>query len=78
MHTKRGDLMTFQKNTQNRINSKVAWGAVSALLFFLLNNWGLLPKIGLEQESFKQLSDLALTAFISLGIFNNPTDPEHL
>jgi uncharacterized membrane protein len=60
--------------TQNRFRSKVAWLAVVALLGFVLGNYGLYDAIGMTNESFKTLVDLAFAALTTFGVFNNPTD----
>lgn len=59
---------------QSRWRSPAAWSAVGALLFFMAKNWGLLDKIGLSLESFKELVSLVSSALIAFGVFNNPTN----
>ena len=62
---------------QSRWRSKVAWGAVAALLLFVLKNYGLLAPIGLTEESFNELTMLIFAVVTAFGLFNNPTDKEH-
>ena len=62
---------------QSRWRSKVAWGAVAALLLFMLKNYGLLAPIGLTEESFNELTMLIFAVVTAFGLFNNPTDKEH-
>jgi uncharacterized membrane protein len=62
---------------QNRLNSKVAWAAIIALVGFILGNWGLYDYIGLTDETFQRLTDLLLAVLTAFGIFNNPTNPEN-
>ena len=60
---------------QSRLNSKPFWVAMVALVGFILGNWGLYEAMGLTSESFQTLADLILAVAISLGVFNNPSDP---
>jgi len=61
---------------QKRYDSKVAWGATLALVFFIMKNYGLFSVVGLTPDSFKELSDLILALLVTLGIFNNPTNAD--
>lgn len=59
---------------QNRLQSKVLWVAIFAVVGFVLGNWGLYDKLGMTSESYKQLVDLLLAALAAFGIFNNPVN----
>jgi len=61
---------------QNRFKSKYLWLAIFALVSFILKNWGLFEVVGLNADSFNELTDLVLALLVALGIVNNPTDKE--
>ncbi|HWQ89986.1 MAG TPA: holin [Desulfitobacteriaceae bacterium] len=62
---------------QNRLKSPVAWGAIVALVLFILKTYGLLGPLGLTEYSFKQLTTLIFATATAFGILNNPTDKEN-
>ena len=57
-----------------RLKSKVVWVSISALVLFILKNYGLLDVVGLTAESYNELTTLIFAVVTALGIFNNPTD----
>jgi uncharacterized membrane protein len=59
---------------QSRWRSPVAWSAVAALFLFILKNYGLLAAIGLNENSFKELTGLIFSVLSAFAIFNNPTN----
>jgi uncharacterized membrane protein len=61
---------------QNRFKSPVAWGALVALILFILKTYGLLQVIGLTEDSFKELTTLIFAVATTFGILNNPTDKD--
>ncbi len=63
-------------NMQSRWRSPVAWGAVVALVLFLLKNYGLLGFIGLTEDSFKELTALIFAVLSALAFFNNPVNKD--
>jgi len=61
---------------QNRLRSPVAWGALAALVLFILKTYGVLAGIGLTEDSFKELTTLIFGVATAFGILNNPTDKD--
>ncbi|HWQ88663.1 MAG TPA: phage holin [Desulfitobacteriaceae bacterium] len=61
---------------QNRFKSPIAWGALIALVLFVLKTYSLLQPIGLTEDSFKELTTLIFTAATAFGILNNPTSKD--
>ena len=59
---------------QNRLNSKVAWIALFAVISFLLGNYGLYDAIGLTSEAFQTLLNLIFATLTAFGVWNNPTE----
>lgn len=57
-----------------RFKSPIVLASISALLLFLLKNYGLLAPIGLTEESYKTLTTLVFAVLASIGFLNNPTD----
>ena len=57
---------------QNRFRSKTAWGALLALILFILKKY-----FSIQISDADILIDLILLAASSFGIFNNPTDGEN-
>lgn len=55
-----------------RLKSKVVWVSALALIYFVIKNW-----IGFEIPQWDVFVDLLITALISFGIINNPTDKEN-
>ena len=53
--------------TQIRWKSPVAWGALGALVFFVVKTW-----FGFEIPGFDAFINLALAAGIAIGVLNNP------
>lgn len=62
---------------QNRFKSKALWLSVTALIAFVLGQYGLYDAIGMDATAFKIFVDLVLVVAISFGIVNNPTDKEN-
>ena len=58
--------------TQNRLKSKVAWLSVTAIIGFILGNYGLYSAIGLTDDTYRTLVDLVFVALSMFGVFNNP------
>jgi uncharacterized membrane protein len=56
---------------QARWRSKIAWGAVLALILFVLKTY-----FGYELPEGDRLIELILLTASALGIFNNPTSKE--
>lgn len=63
--------------SQSRWRSKYLWISVAAVIAFILGNWGLYEKVGLNNESFQNLVNLVLSALAAAGIINNPTDKKN-
>jgi len=59
---------------QSRFRSKVAWVAVSALVLFLLKNYGLLGGVGLTEGAYDTFVNLLFGVLTTFGIFNDPTN----
>lgn len=62
---------------QNRFCSKTAWIAITALIGFILGNYGLYDMIGLTDKSYQILIDMIFAVLGTLGIWNNPTDSKN-
>ena len=67
-------LAKAQAETQSRWKSPYLWTSIAAVIAFIFGNWGLYDKIGLNEDSFKNLVNLILSAMATMGIVNNPTD----
>ena len=57
---------------QNRLNSRVLWMAVAALIAFVTKEW-----LGWEIPKFDEFVELLLTVLVGFGVVNNPTDKSH-
>jgi hypothetical protein len=53
--------------TQSRWKSPVAWGAIAALIFFVVKTW-----FGFEIPGWDEFVTLFIAAGLAFGIFNNP------
>lgn len=62
------------KMIQNRLQSKVVWTTIIALVVLIGGNYGLWDAIGMTSETFQSAADLILSVLIAVGILNNPTD----
>ena len=61
-------------NIQSRWRSTAAWASVATLVLFILKTYGLLDRIGLAEDSFKELTALIFAVALAFGVFNNPTN----
>lgn len=64
----------MKRDTQSRWKSKAAWGAVAALVLFVLQTYGLLEPLGLTEGAFNKIFTLLFAALTAFGIFNDPTN----
>lgn len=64
----------MDKKTQSRWKSKAAWGAIAALVLFILQTFGLLEPLGLNEGTFNKFFSLLFAALTAFGIFNDPTN----
>ncbi|MFA5130437.1 MAG: phage holin [Patescibacteria group bacterium] len=58
---------------QSRWKSPVLWTSLFALLYILLDNFGILKQIGIDAEEWNNIIDLVLVILAGFGIMNNPT-----
>lgn len=63
----------MNEEKQNRIKSKVAWGAVLVLSFNTLAHFKLYELIGLDDIGYQVIVSAILNAGVIFGIWNNPT-----
>ena len=56
---------------QNRLRSKVAWGSLLALFYFIMKTW-----VGFEIPEWDTFVTLLMGTLLGFGIFNNPTNKE--
>jgi uncharacterized membrane protein len=63
---------------QSRFKSPYVWLSFLAVLTFILGNYGLYDYIGLTEDSLKTFVNLIMTAMISIGVLNNPSDAENV
>lgn len=56
----------------NRFKNYGLWVSVIALGGLILGNYGLYAKLGLTQDSYKQIADATLTVLVAAGIISNP------
>lgn len=56
---------------QNRLQSKVLWISIFALIYFVLKNW-----FNIEIPQWDKFVELLLSVLVGLGILNNPTNSE--
>lgn len=56
---------------QNRLQSKVLWVSIFALVYFVIKNW-----FGFEIPQWDTFVELLLTVLVGLGILNNPTNKD--
>lgn len=53
--------------------NKGLWVSLFALVAFILNTYGLMPKLGLTNETFDTLVNLILPILIMLGVISDPS-----
>jgi uncharacterized membrane protein len=59
---------------QNRFKSKTLWVAISSVILMLLSHFGLLDKLGITEQMYKDSIDSVLGILVILGIINNPNE----
>ena len=60
---------------QNRFKSKVFWAGIVSIIILVGGNYGLWDVIGMTSETFQTLANLVFAALGTIGVLNNPTDP---
>jgi uncharacterized membrane protein len=63
---------------QNRLKSKVLWGALASALLLLGGEWGLYEIIGIKQEALQHTIDFILLCLTGFGIINSPDNKDTL
>lgn len=63
---------------QNRLKSRVLWGALASALLLLLGEWGLYEIIGIKQEALQHTIDFILLCLTAFGIINSPDNKNTL
>ena len=58
---------------KERLKSPVLWGALAAMIFFVVKEW-----CGYEIPGWDRFVDLAITLAVAFGIVNNPTSRKTL
>jgi len=64
--------------TQNRWKSKVLWMSIIAQVIALLSVFGVWQLIGVTEDWVNKVVIIAMELLTTLGIVNNPTDPNSL
>lgn len=62
------------KKLLTKLKSPVTIATLSALIFFILKNYGLFGFIGLTEDSYNELVTLIVAVLTGFGILNNPDD----
>lgn len=57
-----------------KLKSPVTIATISALILFVLKNYGLLGAIGLTEDSYNELFTMIIAVLSAFGILNNPDD----
>ena len=68
----------MNEEKQNRLRSKVAWGAFIVLIFNTLAHFKLYEMIGLDNVGYQVIVSAVLNAGVIFGIWNNPTAKNRL
>lgn len=63
---------------QKRWRSKVLWMSVIAQVIALLSAFGLWQWIGVTEDWVNKIVIIVMGMLTTLGIFNNPTDPNSI
>jgi uncharacterized membrane protein len=60
---------------KDRLKSPFLWTGLASIFILLMGNYGLWDYIGMQEGIFRELVNLVLGLFGSIGVINNPTDP---